>query len=105
MLIEELKLTNVLSFGPDSQPFALGPLNLIIGANGSGKSNLLEAVELLRQAPERRGFHEFLRKAALKGPMPKIVACGGRLQADKLFAQRCGRERTLPCCWSIARSR
>ncbi len=29
-----------------------GPLNLLIGANGSGKSNLLRALNLLRAAAE-----------------------------------------------------
>lgn len=52
MLIDSLQLTNFLSFGPDSQPVPLGPLNVLIGLNGSGKSNFLEAFDLLRNAPE-----------------------------------------------------
>ncbi|MBI1390591.1 MAG: AAA family ATPase [bacterium] len=51
MFIEEIRLKNFLSFGPDSGPIPLKPLNLIIGANGSGKSNLLEGVALMQSAP------------------------------------------------------
>ena len=50
MLINQIKLENVLSFGPDSQELELKPLNVLIGPNGSGKSNLIEAIGLLRAA-------------------------------------------------------
>jgi predicted ATPase len=50
-LIERLKLTNFLSFGPESEAIELGPLNALIGPNGSGKSNFLEAFALLKAAP------------------------------------------------------
>ncbi len=53
MLVEQLKLTNLLSFGKNTEPVELSALNVIIGPNGSGKSNLLEAVDLLRNAPEQ----------------------------------------------------
>ncbi len=53
MLVEELKLSNFLSFGADPAPLELSALNLVIGPNGSGKSNLLEAFELLRSAPDQ----------------------------------------------------
>lgn len=51
MLIERLRLTNLLSFGPDSPALDLRPLNVLIGPNGSGKSNLIEAIGLLSAAP------------------------------------------------------
>lgn len=51
MLIHELSLKGLLSFGPDSRSIALRPLNVIIGPNGSGKSNLIEAIGLFRAAP------------------------------------------------------
>ena len=51
MLIRSLKLTNLLSFGGDSEPIELGPLNVLIGPNGSGKSNLIEGMGLLRSTP------------------------------------------------------
>ncbi|MCY4165849.1 MAG: AAA family ATPase [Gammaproteobacteria bacterium] len=50
MLINQIKLQNVLSFGPDAQELELKPLNVLIGPNGSGKSNLIEAIGLLRAA-------------------------------------------------------
>ena len=52
VFLREITLTNLLSFGPDTPPLALGPLNVLIGANGSGKSNLIEAISLLRAAPK-----------------------------------------------------
>lgn len=51
MLIHEITLRNLLSFGPDAPSLPLRNLNVLIGPNGSGKSNLLEALGLLRAAP------------------------------------------------------
>jgi predicted ATPase len=51
MLIKEIRLRNLLSFGPDTPALELKPLNVLIGPNGSGKSNLLEAISLLQAAP------------------------------------------------------
>jgi len=50
-MIQSIKLTNFLSFGRESEAVELRPLNIIIGANGSGKSNFLEAFDLLKSAP------------------------------------------------------
>ena len=49
--IQSLRLDGLLSFGPGSRAFDLGALNVLIGANGSGKSNVVEALELLRSTP------------------------------------------------------
>ena len=51
MLVERLKLQNILSFGPDPVELELKPLNVLIGPNGAGKSNLIEIIDLLRCAP------------------------------------------------------
>ena len=51
MFLQSIKPTNLLSFGPDAQELELGPLNVLIGPNGCGKSNLIEAVSLLQAAP------------------------------------------------------
>jgi predicted ATPase len=51
MLLQKIKLTNLLSFGPDGMELELRPLNVLIGPNGSGKSNLIEAISLLQAAP------------------------------------------------------
>ena len=45
---ESIRLSGFLSFKPDAQEIELRPLNVIIGPNGTGKSNLLEAFSLLR---------------------------------------------------------
>lgn len=48
MLLKRLKVSAFLSFGPKGIDLELRPLNVLIGANGSGKSNLLEAITLLK---------------------------------------------------------
>ncbi|MFN0055416.1 MAG: AAA family ATPase [Planctomycetales bacterium] len=53
MLINELTLRGILSFGPDAPPLEMRRLNLLIGPNGSGKSNLIEAIGLLRSTPTK----------------------------------------------------
>jgi predicted ATPase len=82
MLVEQLTLSNLLSFGTNLEPIALGPLNLIIGPNGSGKSNLLEAIDLLKHAPgllstpvrEGGGIRDWLWKGAKQTPTASINA-------------------------------
>ena len=51
MFLHRIALRNILSFGPDTQELALGPLNVLIGPNGAGKSNLVDAIGLLQAAP------------------------------------------------------
>src|SRR5260370_16181953 len=49
MFLEAITLKNVLSF--KDATIELGPLNVLIGANAAGKSNLIEVVNLLKAAP------------------------------------------------------
>lgn len=51
MLIKELRVSGLLSFGPEGIQLPLHRLNVLIGPNGSGKSNLLEVLALLEAAP------------------------------------------------------
>ena len=51
MLIKELRVSGLLSFGPEGTSLPLGNLNVLIGPNGSGKSNLVEMLALLKAAP------------------------------------------------------
>ncbi|MEO5378457.1 MAG: AAA family ATPase [Magnetococcus sp. DMHC-6] len=82
MFLESLKITHLLSFGPDSMEISLQPLNLIIGPNGSGKSNFLEAISLLQSAPrdlnepirDAGGIREWLWKGGKKGDVAQIEA-------------------------------
>ena len=46
-----VRLNNILSYGPETPEFELQPLNVLIGPNASGKSNLIEALSLLAAAP------------------------------------------------------
>ena len=50
--IQSIRLENILSFGPDMAELPLEPLNVLIGPNASGKSNLIEALSLLHAAPQ-----------------------------------------------------
>lgn len=50
--IKRVHLQSFLSFGPDSTPIELGPLNVLIGPNASGKSNFIEALSVLRAVPK-----------------------------------------------------
>ena len=47
--LRSLTLRNVLSFGAEAK-VELGPLNVLIGPNGCGKSNLVDVVALLKTA-------------------------------------------------------
>lgn len=70
MLIKNLKVSGLLSFGAQGVDLQLGKLNVLIGPNGSGKSNFLEVLALLRAAPtnlpepvkEMGGVREWLWK-------------------------------------------
>jgi predicted ATPase len=49
--LRSIQLRNLLSFGPDTPELELKSLNVLIGTNGSGKSNLIDAISLLQAAP------------------------------------------------------
>jgi predicted ATPase len=50
-----LTIQNLLSFGPQPTTVELRNLNVLIGANGSGKTNLIEVLGLLQSAPKELG--------------------------------------------------
>ena len=50
-LIQRVKISGMLSFGPEGIDLPMEPLNVLIGPNGSGKSNFIEALALLQAAP------------------------------------------------------
>ncbi len=72
--LRSIRLRNILSFGPDTPELPLEPLNVLIGPNASGKSNLIEALSLIAAAPrdlqqpirEGGGVHEWLWKGAVR---------------------------------------
>lgn len=62
-LIEKIKLRNILSFGDKGEEITLEPLNIIIGQNASGKSNLVDVIKLLRSLPQEGKFDEFINES------------------------------------------
>jgi predicted ATPase len=50
-LLRSIRLKNLLSYGSEGETLELEPLNVLIGPNASGKSNLIEAISLLAAAP------------------------------------------------------
>src|SRR6185295_19924298 len=49
--LRSIELKNLLSYGPEGVKLDLEPLNVLIGPNASGKSNLIQALRLLQAAP------------------------------------------------------
>ena len=80
-LLEKLRLTNILSYGPNSESIELQPLNVLIGPNGSGKSNLIEAISLLKAAPTDLAVP--IREG---GGVSEWIWKGARSQGEKNFA-------------------
>ena len=72
--LRSLTLRNVLSFGAEAT-VELGPLNVLIGPNGCGKSNLVDVVALLKAAATGDLSDEFRGKGMewpWKGGMKKF---------------------------------
>jgi len=82
MLLKSIRLTNFLSYGPDTLEIPLSNLNVIVGPNGSGKSNLIEAIEILKATPQDLltmirdggGIRDWLWKGSNKIPIASIKA-------------------------------
>ncbi|GBE93128.1 AAA family ATPase [Nostoc cycadae] len=78
--IHKIKLQNFLSYGSKGEEIELQPLNVLIGTNGSGKSNLIEAIGILREIPRDLeaairyggGIIDFLWKGAKNIPIAEI---------------------------------
>jgi len=51
MFFHRIKASGVLSFGHRGIDFPMRKLNVLIGPNGSGKTNFLELIQLFRDAP------------------------------------------------------
>jgi predicted ATPase len=89
MLIQHLHVSGLLSFGHKGIDLPMRKLNVLIGPNGCGKSNLLEVINMFREAPsplhsiagpimEDGGIHEWLWKEGSNGegePITAIAFC------------------------------
>ena len=92
--IQSIRLRNLLSYGPDALALALRPLNVLIGPNASGKSNLIAALSLLAAAPgnlqtpirQGGGVSEWLWKGGKSTPDARLdVAFGFPSPSDSLL--------------------
>ncbi|MBF0497806.1 MAG: AAA family ATPase, partial [Deltaproteobacteria bacterium] len=80
--IKSLALKNILSFGATERRIEFGPLNVMIGLNGAGKSNLIEVLSLLQATPkdflvpirQGGGVSEWLYKGSDIAPIAEINA-------------------------------
>jgi predicted ATPase len=80
IFIRTLRLENFLSYGNEGEKIELQPLNVLIGANTSGKSNLIEAIGILKATPtdlpapfrQGGGVSEFLWKGSQENAVAKI---------------------------------
>jgi predicted ATPase len=63
--LKSIRPVNLLSFGPETEEIELRPLNILIGANGSGKSNLIEILRLLYFLPEKEPWVSVLENGGV----------------------------------------
>jgi len=61
--IERISVCNLLSFGESAEPLELRPLNVLIGINGSGKSNLIETIGLLASMNTQSGMSGYIGRS------------------------------------------
>jgi predicted ATPase len=88
--IRSITLRNFLSFGSEPMQLEARSLNVLIGPNASGKSNLIEALGLLNAAPkdltapirEGGGIAEWLWKGASDNPVAEIEVTVQPLEGD-----------------------
>lgn len=88
--IKSLQFSNILSFGESPVRLNLKALNVLIGPNSSGKSNVIEALGLLQQAPrelavpvrEGGGVRDWLWKGAPRTPTATIEVVVKSLKVD-----------------------
>jgi predicted ATPase len=95
--LKSIRPVNLLSFGPDTEEIELRPLNVLIGANGSGKSNFLEIFGLLSKLPDKEpwsgvvetgGAPEWIWKGKKKGgnePSITITTNHGQFSIASMF--------------------
>ena len=73
-MLTKFKVENFKSI--NSLELELGRVNVFIGENGSGKSNVLEAVALASAALQDRLDHEFLAPRGIRVTAPELMRSG-----------------------------
>ncbi|MCX7428359.1 MAG: AAA family ATPase [Planctomycetia bacterium] len=66
-MLKELQLTDFKSFADDAAPIPFAPVTILVGANGSGKSNLLDAIRFLQGIGTGLSIAEILAGKSLGG--------------------------------------
>jgi predicted ATPase len=72
-MIHSIKLDNLLSFPSGTPALELKNLNVLIGTNGSGKSNLIEALALMRTTPRTPSNDDFQRVISRGGSISEWI--------------------------------
>jgi len=93
-LIQRLSMRNFLSYGSEGASIDLLPLNVLIGPNASGKSNLIEALAVLRATEgdlagwirQGGGIGEYIWKGQTDTPIASLDAW--LEEPDALFPPR-----------------
>jgi predicted ATPase len=79
-LLRTFRIRELLSYGPHTEPLELRPLNVLIGPNASGKTNLIETLSLVHAMPsdltspirDGGGITEWLWKGNMGYPIAEI---------------------------------
>lgn len=82
----------------DIQDLELGRVNVFIGANGSGKTNLLEAVGMLSAAMSQRVDSESLSRRGVRLSVPHLylTSLRNRTERQKIILEAFGEWRNIP---------
>ncbi len=93
-MIRKIRVVNYKSI--PSLTLDLGRLTVLIGANGSGKSNILEAIALASAAAQNKLDNEFLvsrgirvtetrfmRRHSTSSPRPQVIQISFKRRADQ----------------------
>lgn len=73
-MIENIKIENFKSV--QSLEMNIGRFNVIIGENGSGKTNILEAIAMASAASQDKLDHEFLASRGIRVTAPNFMRSG-----------------------------
>ena len=81
-MIKEIKIENFKSI--QSLNLELGRLNVFIGANGSGKSNILEGIGFSSAAASGKLYHEFLANRGIRTTEGRFFKSGFTKNTDTI---------------------